>query len=273
RPGPRPLRPLLQHGGPLPRPHARLAGGPVTADWRDPRRLPFAVVFVMVLLAGMAAYNVAATRHQRDNTLLVNVASRQQWRVELYQSEVLLRLEGLPSDPGAVGRRLRSSADALLEGGTVMAVQGNDQFVRISPHLGWKARRKLERQRDLIGDLTASGDRMLASSAGTGAAAHPAEVQQLRVLVAQLSSVSKDAVGEMTKNAQQSLSDLARLEILLGLLGGMAALVMGFQLRRGAQQRIHARFRSLVHNSSDLITVTDVDGVVRYQSPSIRRLL
>ena len=39
------------------------------------------------------------------------------------------------------------------------------------------------------------------------------------------------------------------------------------------QRRGEARFRSLVHNSSDVITVLDTDSTVRYHSPSLRRVL
>ena len=39
------------------------------------------------------------------------------------------------------------------------------------------------------------------------------------------------------------------------------------------QRRGEARFRSLVHNSSDVITVVDADTTVRYQTPSVRQVL
>jgi diguanylate cyclase (GGDEF)-like protein/PAS domain S-box-containing protein len=39
------------------------------------------------------------------------------------------------------------------------------------------------------------------------------------------------------------------------------------------RQRVEARFRSLVQNATDLITVIDADGTIRYQSPSARRML
>ncbi|HXY42307.1 MAG TPA: diguanylate cyclase, partial [Vicinamibacteria bacterium] len=39
------------------------------------------------------------------------------------------------------------------------------------------------------------------------------------------------------------------------------------------RQRVEARFRSLVQNATDLITVIDSAGTIRYQSPSARRLL
>ena len=43
---------------------------------------------------------------------------------------------------------------------------------------------------------------------------------------------------------------------------------MELTLRRG-----EARFRALVHHSSDIITIIDADGIARYQSPSLERVL
>jgi PAS domain S-box-containing protein len=92
------------------------------------------------------------------------------------------------------------------------------------------------------------------------------------VLSAQLSSVSNDAVREITQQTEASLNRLVRIEIALGLLSVLAALALGLLLRRaGAEQA--AQFRSLVNNSSDLITVLAPDGTIAYQSPSVQRVL
>jgi diguanylate cyclase (GGDEF)-like protein/PAS domain S-box-containing protein len=39
------------------------------------------------------------------------------------------------------------------------------------------------------------------------------------------------------------------------------------------RQRVEARFRSLVQNATDLITVVDSEGIIAYQSPSVRGVL
>jgi PAS domain-containing protein len=133
-----------------------------------------------------------------------------------------------------------------------------------------KVRRKLEQDRRLIEELTRTGDDLLKH--GRADPRYTAKVTRLRVLSAQLSSVSNDAVGEITKHTEASLSRLVRVEIALGMLSALAALAMGLLLRRaGAEQA--AQFRSLVHNSSDLITVVAGDGTIRYQSPSVERML
>ena len=42
---------------------------------------------------------------------------------------------------------------------------------------------------------------------------------------------------------------------------------------RAARRKNERRFRSLIENSSDIITVVDVDGTILYESPSVERLL
>ncbi|MGD0167025.1 MAG: EAL domain-containing protein [Gaiellaceae bacterium] len=61
----------------------------------------------------------------------------------------------------------------------------------------------------------------------------------------------------------------------LRALGTQVALALeGASLTEDAHRRQNeTRFRSLVANSSDLITVLDAEGVVTYQSPSIERVL
>ncbi len=165
---------------------------------------------------------------------------------------------------------MQQTADVLLDGGSVLAPQGTDLRVKIPAARDWKVRRKLDQDRRLIDQLTRTGDRLLAG--GRADPAYAADVTRLRVLSAQLSSVSNDAVGEITKHTEASLGRLVRIEIALGLLGALAALAMGLLLRRaGAEQA--AQFRSLVNNSSDLITVLAPDGTITYQSPSVQRML
>jgi diguanylate cyclase (GGDEF)-like protein/PAS domain S-box-containing protein len=236
------------------------------------RRTQLSAAVFLVVLAGVLSYNVFATQRERANTVAVNVAARQQVRVEQYVKAVMLRLEGLPSDPGFSADRLTYTADALLAGGDVLAVQGNDKLIHIEPNLSWRARRKLEQERSLARKLVTEGNALMLSGA-RNVSDHPQELHQMQVLEAQLSSVSRDAVGEMTKDAEQSLWHLAKLEMFLGVLALAAAVALGLQIRKGERDRNIARFRSLVHNSSDLITVTTADDVVIYQSPSVGRVL
>src|SRR4029079_15787010 len=94
----------------------------------------------------------------------------------------------------------------------------------------------------------------------------------MRLTGAQLSSVTSDIASEEARVARGSLTGLVRVEIALGLLGALAAVGMGLLLWRSAKKQ-SARFRSLVHNSLDLITVDDENSIALYQSPSSERVL
>jgi diguanylate cyclase (GGDEF)-like protein/PAS domain S-box-containing protein len=61
---------------------------------------------------------------------------------------------------------------------------------------------------------------------------------------------------------------------VMGLLAQASLALERAQLAEDVhRQRVEARFRSLVQNATDLITVIDVDATIRYQSPSVRRVL
>jgi PAS domain S-box-containing protein len=243
---------------------------PILGELRLDRRLGWVIPVFIVLVTAIVGYNARATAQERGSALVVNIAARQRALVERYTKDVLLVVDGFPADPEASGAALHQTADALLDGGRVLAPQGDDLDVEIPAARDWKVRRKLDQDRRLIDELTRTGDRLL--KGGRADPQYTADVTQLRVLSAQLSSVSNDAVGEITKHTEASLSRLVRVEIALGLLGALAALAMGLLLRRaGAEQA--AQFRSLVNNSSDLITVLAPDGTIAYQSPSVQRML
>jgi PAS domain S-box-containing protein len=243
---------------------------PILGDLRLGRRLGWVIPVLIVLVAAIVVYNARAIAQQRGSALVVYTAARQRAFVERYTTDVLLVVDGFKADPEESGEDVREPVDVLLDGGSVRAPQGGGRRVEIPPARDWRVRRKLEQDRRLIDELIRTGDRLL--DGGRADPEYDANVTRLRVLSAQLSSVSNDAVREITQQTEASLSRLVRIEIALGLLSVLAALALGLLLRRaGAEQA--AQFRSLVNNSSDLITVLAPDGTIAYQSPSVQRVL
>jgi PAS domain S-box-containing protein len=243
---------------------------PILGDLRLGRRLGWVIPLLIVLVAAIVGYNARAIAQQRGSALVVYTAARQRALVERYTKDVLVVVDGFQADPEESGEAMRQPVDVLLDGGSVRAPQGGGSRVEIAPARDWRVRRKLEQDRRLIDELIRTGDRLL--DGGHDDPHYAANVTRLRVLSAQLSSVSNDAVQEITQQTEASLSRLVRIEIALGLLSALAALGLGLLLRRaGAEQA--AQFRSLVNNSSDLITVLARDGTIAYQSPSVQRML
>ena len=243
---------------------------PILGDLRLGRRLGWVIPVLIVLVAAIVVYNARALDQQRGSALIVNTAARQRALVERYTTDVLLVVDGFKADPEESAEDVREPVDVLLDGGSVRAPQGGGARVEIPPARDRRVRLKLEQDRRLIDELIKTGDRLL--DGGRKDPEYRTNVTQLRVLSAQLSSVSNDAAREVTQVTEASISRLVRIEIALGLLGVLAALALGLLLRRaGAEQA--AQFRSLVNNSSDLITVLAPDGTIAYQSPSVQRML
>jgi PAS domain S-box-containing protein len=243
---------------------------PILGDLRLGRRLGWVIPVLIALVATIVVYNARAIDQQRGSALIVNLAARQRALVERYTTDVLLVVDGFQADPEESAEDVREPVDVLLDGGSVRAPQGDGSRVEIPPASDWRVRRKLEQDRRLIDELIKTGDNLM--DGGREAPSYKANVTELRVLSAQLSSVSNDAAREITQVTEASISRLVRIEIALGVLGVLAALALGLLLRRaGAEQA--AQFRSLVNNSSDLITVLAPDGTIAYQSPSVQRML
>ncbi len=244
-----------------------LAPGSLGLDRRIGRTLAIYLVIITVIVG----YNARAIADQRGSALSVNVAARQRALAERYEKDVILTTLGIQADPGDDADQLLANADALLHGGEVQAVQGADEQIQIRP-----ASRdaivvaKINEEYRLIQELIAVGDELYAMRAGQPG--YPGQLRNLRVVGAQVTSISNDAVGQMTRETESALARLVAVVITLGVLGAIAALAMALFLRRTAAQRA-AQFRSLVDNASDLITVLDETGVIRYQSPSAERLV
>jgi PAS domain S-box-containing protein len=243
---------------------------PILGDLRLGRRLGWVIAVLIVLVAAIVGYNARAIAQQRGSALVVYTAARQRALVERYTTDVLLVVDGFQADPEESGEDVREPVDVLLDGGSVRAPQGGGSRVEIAPARDWRVRRKLEQDRRLIDELIRTGDRVL--EGGRADPLYEADVTRLRVLSAQLSSVSNDAVREITQQTEASISRLVQIGIALGLLGALAALALGLLLRRAGTEQA-AQFRSLVNNSSDLITVLAPDGTIAYQSPSVQRVL
>ncbi len=88
------------------------------------------------------------------------------------------------------------------------------------------------------------------------------------------------ALGLVTfSTSTQRSFDEADVKFLSALVSQAATAIKGLQLYEDLQQsreqlrQSEERFRSLVQNASDLVTIVDPDGVLLYASPSVERLM
>ena len=240
-------------------------------DIASDRRIRWILAIYLLVVIGIVGYTARATSRQRGSALIVNIASRQRALAERYVKDVLLVNQGAVADPNDDAQQLLGNAHALLDGGKVIAVQGADEEVVIPPASEEPlVASKLQEEQRLIVSLVKTGNQILRMNPGDTESA--AQLQDLRIAGGLVSSVSNDAVGQMTRDSEAAFSRLVGIGIGLGMLGAIAAIAMGLFMRRAGIRR-SARFQSLVHNASDLITVVDENSIIHYQSPSAERMV
>jgi diguanylate cyclase (GGDEF)-like protein/PAS domain S-box-containing protein len=235
------------------------------------RRFRWILTLYLIVTAVIISYTAGAIAHQRGSALIINIASRQRALAERYVKDIVLVTDGVQADPRDDAAQLRTNADALLKGGDVIAVHGADAEVVIPAASNDAAVvAKLKQEQNLIERLIRTGDDLLRLDLSDPA--FDARLLDLRVAGALVASVSNDAVGKMTQDAEAAFSRLVLMGIGLGIIGAIAAITMGVLMRRAGAHRA-SQFRSLVHNASDLITVVDANGIIKYQSPSSEQLV
>jgi diguanylate cyclase (GGDEF)-like protein/PAS domain S-box-containing protein len=240
-------------------------------DLRLDRRLRWILAIYIVVIATIVGYNADAIAKERGAALIVNVAARQRALGERYVKDVYMVTQGVEADPGDDSSQLVTNAASLLNGGDVIAVQGADATVHI-PRASDDPRviAKLDEERRLINELIPAGNALMAMKNTDPGFSE--QLQQLRVIGAQVTSISNDAVGQMTRDTEAAFGRLVAIGIILGVLGAIAAVTLSLIMRRMGARRL-AQFRSLVNNASDMITVVDEDSNIRYQSPAAARLV
>jgi diguanylate cyclase (GGDEF)-like protein/PAS domain S-box-containing protein len=243
------------------------------------RRTMLAILATFALVSALSiTLSLRATARSQHQAAVVQVAARQRTLAERYVNEVLLVRSGRQADPASIARLLATSASVLLDGGVVPAVNGDDDETRLPPAVGATARAQLEQERRLVADLTGVGSAYLAHQPVEAvrltahehlATADP--VQRLHVLAAVTSNVSLDAARTIADRADRNVSDLITVQVVLGVAGFLASLLLGLGLI-AATRRQTAHFRSLVTSSTDLVLVFGEEGC-RYVSTSVGQMV
>jgi len=243
------------------------------------RRAIAAILVTFVLFsAASVALSIRATERSRDQAAVVQVAARQRTLAEQYVQEVVLVRNGAQADPGSLATVLTASADALLDGGTAPAVNGDDDEVVLKPVSGPVVRSQLLQEQRLVHDLIAFGDALLAHrplgqvpETASENADVPDPVNHLRVLAALTSNVSLNAARSIADQTDDNVDALIALQIGLGVASALAALLLGWALIAAARRQT-THFRTLVTSSTDIVLVFGAGGC-RYASDSVASLL
>ena len=201
-------------------------------------KLTATTAVLVAVIAGIMALSAHSTSVSRGSALVNNVAGRQPMLVDRYLKEVILKTNGFMADPAGTADTLTHTADALLDGGAVLAVQGNDNEVHIPAQNDPAVRAKLEESSRLIHLLIASGESILDEKPGT--AAYQRNVASAEALSNVTSNVGHDAVGRMTTVAEAAVLTVAYQEIVLAAFGILLALLLSWMLGKHLVMRLRA---------------------------------
>ncbi|HXB14463.1 MAG TPA: diguanylate cyclase [Solirubrobacteraceae bacterium] len=229
------------------------------------------LTFLVTAAVGVVVTLTLSAR-AKDRAAVVQVAARQRMLAERYLNELLLVKAGQQADPQTIGADLNESAHALLEGGTVPAVKGDDDDATVAAATGTVLRRQLEEQIKLIADLRGSGQALLTGGRPpepTGGETLPAgnPLMRARILVALTSATALNAARTVAARADDSVQRLLDAEIALSIGGLIVSLLLaGLLILILSRQTAH--FRALAKSSTDLVAVIDPHGC-RYVSDSL----
>lgn len=234
------------------------------------------VVTFALILAASAAVSIWSTAKSRNRAAVVEIAGRQRTLAERYVTQLLLVRGGEQASPQRTGVLLTQSVNALLNGGTAPAVEGDDDDVMLERETDPRIRAEIVEQQKLIRDLLANGNAFLARRTGklpetAGERITTTDpLQRLRVLSALTSNVSLSAAREIAARTDRNVKQTITLQVALGAVGILVSVPLAWALV-ATTRRQTAHFRSLVSSSTDLVLVLAGDSC-RYASTAVERL-
>lgn len=234
------------------------------------------VVTFALILAASAAVSIWSTAKSRNRAAVVEIAGRQRTLAERYVTQLLLVRGGEQASPQRTGVLLTQSVNALLNGGTAPAVEGDDDDVMLERETDPRIRAEIVEQQKLIRDLLANGNAFLARRTGklpetAGERITTTDpLQRLRVLSALTSNVSLSAAREIAARTDRNVKQTITLQVALGAVGILVSVLLAWALV-ATTRRQTAHFRSLVSSSTDLVLVLAGDSC-RYASTAVERL-
>jgi len=216
--------------------HIARPGSPI-AGWSIRKRLIALVLLLLTVIGAIIYLSLASAANQKNRALVDNIAGRQPVLVHRYLEETLLLSEGFRADPAGTGQALIATGDALLQGGPVLAVQGNDEQVTIAAATDPTVRAKLTEEARLVHHLTAVGEQILTETPGSPA--YRSDVARAEKLANLTANVGHDAVGRMSLLANRAVAANSHRQVLLATAGIVVALSFMWVLSRQIVRRLH----------------------------------
>jgi PAS domain S-box-containing protein len=243
------------------------------------RRTAAGILFLFALFSGLSLFlSIRTTKRAQHRAPILQIAGRQRTLAERYANSVLLVRDGTQSNPGRIAFVLERSGNALLNGGTAPALDGDDDDARLPRAGGTIVRRQLVQEQQLIRDLAATGAALIEKRAPplhlTGHERLSPTLSpsgRLMVLTALTSNVSLNVSRSLGEAGDDRLAGLISQQVLLGVLGLLVFALLSWALI-ASTRRQSAHFRSLVTSTTDLILAFS-DTRCRYASRSVLQMV
>jgi diguanylate cyclase (GGDEF)-like protein/PAS domain S-box-containing protein len=226
-----------------------------------------ALVLAFDIALGMG-FSVVGLRHQVDARARTGVLFAELDAAAAAQDAQLFRAA---ADSGPAHTSLAAASRRVQEAADALAVATRDQDeARDVPAAVAAHRRAADRAGAAVRDGRHDSNLPGVLDALTGAGSR---------LHATLTRAAADQRASTSADGRVADAETIFMMIFAATMAGLlfrrfeAARRSGELRVAAAKARSEARFRALVHHSSDLITLTDADLVVRYQTPSVTRLL
>jgi diguanylate cyclase (GGDEF)-like protein len=220
------------------------------------------LVAVLVLLVGVIAsimlFSQRASSAEHNRAIIDNVAGRQPALLNRYAKEVLLVTAGVQADPQGTSDQLLATGDALLFGGKVLAVQGNDAEVSIPRETDATVRAKLMESNRLAHVLVDQGTHLMAERPGDPTFNADADTMEATSQVAE--NVAHDAVGRMSDLADAAVSTETHRAMALAGIGIVLAAAFVWMLSRDIVRRLRALAAVATSAAAGDLTVRHGDG-------------
>jgi diguanylate cyclase (GGDEF)-like protein/PAS domain S-box-containing protein len=238
-----------------------------------------AILVTFALVSALsAAVSIWTTARSKNGAALVEVAARQRTLAERYVADVELVRGGKAANPDRTAALLAASVQALLAGGPVPAVDGDDDEMDVPAVTDRAARAQLMQEQRLVTDLARTGNALLEgrSVESVPLTAHETlrtkdPVLRLRILAALTSNIALNAARTIAQRTDQNVTSSIRLQVGLGLGGLVVSLLLAWALI-ATTRRQTAHFRTLVSSSTDLVLVFG-RSACRYVSQSVVSLV
>ncbi|MDH5563721.1 MAG: PAS domain S-box protein [Nitrospirota bacterium] len=232
------------------------------------------VMFLTVLL-GLLMYTIATIQKEKSNAILIDMAGRQRMLFQKHMNEVFLTSQGVSADYTSTRELLRSTLNALMEGGSVVLDLDTGKRQTIPAIPTEKIFLKLHEQKNHFKEIIELADDFLLLAPD-----HPEFRQKLKILRARnsiLIAIADDAVKQLDRYAESIMATMVKWEAIIALFVGLLGIYItrqGIRDGRKIEKEILVRTRaesalreselflnSIVENIPDMIFVKDAKNL------------